>query len=203
MTARDHAALIGVVLAGGASRRMGTDKALVEVAGVPMISRVAAALEQVVGGGILVSGREGRMLGYECVPDRQPGFSGPLVGVATVMERAEPSQALVVVGVDHPFVRGQTLRSLAARFDGERVVVPVADDVRQVTVAIYPASLAGQSQATLEEGGSLQTLLDAVPVDEVAEADWREWGEDGRSWFGADTVEAVATGLAAYGSPLQ
>jgi molybdopterin-guanine dinucleotide biosynthesis protein A len=203
VTARDHAALIGVVLAGGASRRMGTDKALVEVAGVPMISRVAAALEQVVGGGILVSGREGRMLGYECVPDRQPGFSGPLVGVATVMERAEPSQALVVVGVDHPFVRGQTLRSLAARFDGERVVVPVADDVRQVTVAIYPASLAGQSQATLEEGGSLQTLLDAVPVDEVAEADWREWGEDGRSWFGADTVEAVATGLAAYGSPLQ
>ncbi|MEE9228776.1 MAG: molybdenum cofactor guanylyltransferase [Acidimicrobiia bacterium] len=203
MTARDRAALIGVVLAGGASRRMGTDKALVEVAGVPMISRVATALEQAAEGGILISGREGRMLGYECVPDQQTGFAGPLVGVATVMERAEPSQALVVVGVDHPFVRGPTLRSLAARFDGERVVVPVADDVRQVTVAIYPASLAGQSQATLKEGGSLQTLLDAVPVDEVAEADWREWGEDGRSWFGADTVEAVAAGLAAYGSPLQ
>ena len=36
--------LVGVVLTGGASRRMGRTKALVEIDGVPMAARVAAAL---------------------------------------------------------------------------------------------------------------------------------------------------------------
>ena len=36
----------GAVLCGGASRRMGTDKAFVEVGGQPMAERVAAALEE-------------------------------------------------------------------------------------------------------------------------------------------------------------
>ncbi len=196
-------AAIGVVLAGGASSRMGTDKALVEVAGVPMIAWVVTALERVATAGLLISGREGRMVGYECVPDKHKGFSGPLAGVATVMARAEASQPLVVVGVDHPFVRGPTLQSLVARFDGERVVVPVAAEIRQVTVALYPPSLAEHALTTLNQGGSLQSLLDAVPVDAVPESEWREWGEDGRSWFSVDSAEAVAAGLAAYRLPLE
>ena len=36
--------LIGAVLCGGASRRMGTDKAFIEIDGVPMARRVASAL---------------------------------------------------------------------------------------------------------------------------------------------------------------
>lgn len=192
---------IGVVLAGGASSRMGADKAFVEVADVPMISWVVRALEQVVAGGILISGREGTVLGYPGIPDRYGDHAGPLAGLATILERAQPTQSLVVVAVDHPFVRTETLQGLVRRFDGSRAVVPVADGIRQVTVAVYAGSLAGTAAAAVADGGSLQSLLDHVGVDEVAAADWQEWGEDGRSWFSVDSVEAVADGLEAFGPP--
>ena len=194
---------MGVVLAGGASSRMGADKALVLVAGVPMIAWVVTALESVTADGILISGREGRMVGYECVPDRYPEFSGPLAGLATIMEWAEPVQPLVVVAVDHPFVRAATLAALVDRLDGVRAVVPVADGIRQVTVAVYPPSILDEARSALKQGGSLQTLLDEVPVDEVSPDEWREWGEDGRSWFSVDTVDAATAGLASYGLPFE
>ena len=196
---------LGVVLAGGKSSRMGTDKALVEVAGIPMIAWVVTALESV-SSGILVAGREGRMVGYECVPDRDSeagSVAGPLAGLVTVIERVQPPQSLVVVAVDHPFVKRATLGALVERFDGGRVVVPIADGVRQVTVAVYPASIRREAEAQLVDGGSLQTLLDEVEVDEVDEEEWRRWGEDGRSWFGVDKPDDVAAGLTSFGLPIE
>jgi molybdopterin-guanine dinucleotide biosynthesis protein A len=77
----------GAVLMGGASRRMGRDKALVEVDGLPMASRVAAALTAAgcrsavaVGGDAAVHAR----LGLSSVPDRWPG-EGPLGAIVTVL----------------------------------------------------------------------------------------------------------------------
>ncbi len=76
--------VVGAVLAGGASRRMGTDKALVAVDGVPMARRVADAL--LAGGAsavVLVGGDPSwsETLGLVVVPDRWPG-EGPLGGIA-------------------------------------------------------------------------------------------------------------------------
>lgn len=193
----------GVVLAGGSSSRMGTDKALVEVAGVPMIAWVVTALESACGN-IFISGRQGRMVGYECVPDAPSAIAGPLAGLVTIMNRVESSEpGLVAVAVDHPFVRRATLERLVDHYDGTRVVTPVADEVRQVTVAVYPPSIRAVAQEVLEEGGSLQTLLDHVEVQEVSEEEWRQWGEDGRSWFSVDSADAVTTGLASYGLPFE
>ena len=48
--------MIGVVLAGGESKRMGSDKALLEVGGRAMIDWVADALDRVCGR-VVVSGR--------------------------------------------------------------------------------------------------------------------------------------------------
>ena len=63
---------VGVVFAGGFSSRMGTDKALVEVSGRPMIEWVADALSAVCDS-VVVAGREGHLAGYRCIPDAWPG----------------------------------------------------------------------------------------------------------------------------------
>ncbi len=192
-----------MVFAGGSSSRMGTDKALVEVAGVPMIAWVVTALESACGN-IIISGRQGRMVGYECVPDDPSDVAGPLAGLVTIVNRIESSElGLVAVAVDHPFVRRATLERLVERYDGTKVVVPVADDIRQVTVAVYPPSIGSVAQEVLGDGGSLQTLLDRAEVDEVFESEWRQWGEDGRSWFSVDSSAAVSAGLASYGLPFE
>lgn len=191
-------AAAGVILAGGASTRMGTDKALVEVGGVAMVERVGAVLEQTVPGAVVVQGRSGTLGGYPCRSDDVPG-GGPLAGVVTALGYHPPGSPLVVVGVDHPFVRTETLQGLLTHAAPGRAVVAVVDGIRQVTVAVYDAGLVAAARRALAEGGSLQTLHDAVDSRLVDEAEWRAWGEDGRSWFSVDSPEDVHAGWARFG----
>jgi molybdopterin-guanine dinucleotide biosynthesis protein A len=79
-------------------------------------------------------------------------------------------------------------------------VVPIADGTRQVLCAVYRedcldplTELVGADPAP-----SLQTLLDTLPFRAVLEAEWRGWGEDGRSWRSIDTPEQLAALDAAF-----
>jgi molybdopterin-guanine dinucleotide biosynthesis protein A len=181
--------VIGVVLAGGAGTRMGQDKAEVVVADRPMLSWVIAALESVVDR-VIISGRSGAWNGHAGLPDPE-GVAGPLAGLAAGLRLGEP---VLLVAVDQPWVRAATLAKLAAI--GE-TVVPVHDEIRQVTCAVYYPGLLKSA----EQAGSLQGLMDLDQPLEVTEPVWRSWGEDGRSWFSVDRPEDIATGLERYGVP--
>ena len=85
--------VFGAVLCGGASSRMGIDKATIPVAGVAMARRVADALVaagcspiSAIGGDPAELGR----LGLECVVDRYPG-NGPLGGILTALAVQAPA----------------------------------------------------------------------------------------------------------------
>jgi molybdenum cofactor guanylyltransferase len=83
----DPPAFAGAVLCGGASRRMGTDKALVEIDGTPMAVRVARALAAAGARRVIAVGGDARALaaaGLEVVSDLEPG-AGPLGGVVTAL----------------------------------------------------------------------------------------------------------------------
>ena len=78
---------MGAVLAGGASSRMGTDKAFIEIDGVPMVMRAARTLRAAGAAPTLaVGGDHHRLnaLGLDAVEDRYPG-EGPLGGVITAL----------------------------------------------------------------------------------------------------------------------
>jgi molybdenum cofactor guanylyltransferase len=93
------------VLAGGASRRMGVDKATVQIDDRPMVARVAGALEDA--GSlrtVVVGGDRATMtgLGLVHVADRWPG-AGPLGGIATALAElagGEEGQVVVVLACD-------------------------------------------------------------------------------------------------------
>lgn len=192
--------ILGAILAGGASRRMGRDKAMVEVAGRSMLERVGEALS-VVTDRVVVAGREGTVSGYRGVPDLVDGPVGPLAGLAAALDEAARvgAEAVLAVAVDQPFVRAETLRRLTGEFDG-RAVVPEADGVRQVTCALYPAAWQEQAAVELGAGGSLQSLLDRMAFRPVPQDTWAGWGEDSRSWFSVDDPAALERGLERYGS---
>ena len=85
--------LVGAVLAGGASTRMGSDKAFIEIEGVPMVARAAAALTAAGVAGVLVVGGDAARLGelgLLAVGDRHPG-EGPLGGVITALGALDSS----------------------------------------------------------------------------------------------------------------
>lgn len=118
-------------------------------------------------------------------------MAGPLAGLAAGLRLGEP---VLLVAVDQPWVRTTTLAKLASISE---TVVPVHDEIRQVTCAVYYPVLA----ESVEQAGSLQGLLDLVPPLEVTEPVWRSWGEDGRSWFSVDRPEDIEIGLEKYGRP--
>ncbi len=169
---------------------MGTDKAEVEVDGQAMLRRVASALQAVLPRIVLLgSEREG----MECWPDDLPA-RGPLGGIASALSRMEEDHVLVVA-VDQPFVRIETLARLG-ELTSDMPVVPVdALGVRQVTCAIYPKTIAAVAMEEAKADGSMQTLLDRVSFRAVTPETWSLWGEDGRSWFSVDTPASLEEGI--------
>lgn len=174
---------------------MGRDKADVAVTGETMLERVAQAIGPVVGRTVLLGPDRP---GWECWPDAFHA-QGPLAGIATALARTT-SDRVLLVAVDQPFLRTETLRSLAAT-ESELPVVPVdSEGTRQVTCAVYPVSIAEAAADEASAGGSIQTLLDRVSFEPVSPKLWQQWGEDGRSWFSIDDEEALEAGLARYGT---
>ena len=93
----------GAVLTGGASRRMGRDKALLDVGGVPLALRVASVLGAAGAARVLAVGGDGhalRALGLEWCPDDHPG-EGPLGGILTALGSAS-TDVVAVVATDLP-----------------------------------------------------------------------------------------------------
>lgn len=187
--------LLGAILTGGGSTRMGRDKADVPVGGKPMLERVASAVETVADRVVLLGPeREG----WECWPDSVHA-QGPLAGIATALSRTEADR-VGVVAVDHPFVTSSLLRHLVA-LEADIPVVPVDETgARQVTCAIYPAAVGGAAVDEARSGGSIQTLLDRISFRPVTPEEWMGWGEDGRSWFSVDDEQSRADAEARFAS---
>lgn len=186
---------LGVVLAGGRSRRMGKDKAEVLLEGRTLLGWVFAALSQVVSE-VLVVGREAAG-GIPSIPDAVPGGRGPSAGIVTALMEAGGSPILVV-GVDQPWVRPATL---AALLDVQPQPAIPSDGYLQVTCATYPARSLPILDEAARRQGSLQPTIPRLGGTAIPPGQWRSWDEDGRSWFSVDTPEALSRGLKRYGPP--
>lgn len=170
---------------------MGRDKALVDADGVPMLRRVTGVGRSV--GDVVVVGRVPSD-GIDGIPDLRVGTLGPLAGLEAALVHAE-GRDVILVAVDQPFVRADTLSRLhQTRGDA---VVPVDGGWQQVTCAVYREACLPIVRAALDDGElSILAILDRMATITLVEQDeWGSWGEDGRSWFSVDTPEALAAGV--------
>src|SRR5262245_9558920 len=97
----------GFVLAGGKSRRMGRDKALLDWNGRPLVTHMVDLL--------LTVAHPVQVVGRSPLPDRLPGL-GPLSGIATGLE-ATFTDANLFVAVDLPFLTHEFLKYLRTRLE--------------------------------------------------------------------------------------
>jgi molybdopterin-guanine dinucleotide biosynthesis protein A len=153
--------LTAVLLAGGESRRMGRDKAMIEFEGQPLWKRQLEVLGAIGPEKIFVSARtkpswlpEHAVLLLDDSPSR-----GPLSGLTKALAVMRTTH-LITLAVDMPFMTsGQldVLRELAAEGRG---VVPVIGERAEPLAAIYPAEAAADFAAALAANDfSLQTLI--------------------------------------------
>lgn len=128
------AELAAVVLAGGRGRRMGgADKGLVDYRGRPLIEWVVAALAPQVGELVISANRNLDVYaayGRRVLPDRLPGFPGPLAGVLAALD-AVTADWLLVAPCDTPHLPADLAACLldAALRDKAPLAV-AADDAR-------------------------------------------------------------------------
>ena len=99
----------GYVLAGGASSRMGTDKALIELGGRPLVELAVAKLQQLCREVRVLSSKPELACYAPLVPDVHPGC-GPLSGIEAALAHSRWEWNLIVP-VDLPFVPVTFLRS--------------------------------------------------------------------------------------------
>lgn len=173
---------------------MGTDKAQVTIEGETLLARVAG-VASAVGGVVVVGGPPTQ--GLERIPDLRSGRLGPLAGLEAALVHGG-GRDVILVGVDQPFVRAETLRRLS-EIAGD-AVVPIDDGWEQVTCAVYrdPCLPAIKEALDAAEDLAIITVLGRVGTTRVGPPEWGAWGEDGRSWYSVDTPEALTAGVARY-----
>jgi molybdopterin-guanine dinucleotide biosynthesis protein A len=110
---------IGVVLAGGRGRRIGGDKAVVSLAGRPLLSYPIGAMLGALDDVVVVAKPSTMLppLGDVAVWEEPEQPSHPLVGIAEALRRADGRWVLVCAG-DMPFVPVALLASLASLAGG-------------------------------------------------------------------------------------
>jgi len=177
---------------------MGTDKADVAVAGKAMADWVLAALGRVCDR-VVVAGRVEGIGPVEGIPDPFEDRRGPLAGLVAALERE--AAPVLVVATDQPWARTATLERLAEMVDDLPVVPIGRDGSRQTTCAVYPPGILSVALDELLAGSSIQAVLDRTAFTPVHPDTWLAWGEDGRSWYSADTPDAIEHGLKVYGPP--
>ncbi|MET0292863.1 MAG: NTP transferase domain-containing protein [Steroidobacteraceae bacterium] len=143
----------GLVLAGGRSRRMASDKALLPYAGETQLDRAMALLAKL-GIPAFVSVRPDQM--DEPVRARHPQIvdriadAGPVAGILAALESA-PDSAWLVIACDLPFLDERTLRHLIAHRDASRLATAYRsahDGLPEPLCALYePASRESLSAA--------------------------------------------------------
>lgn len=129
-----------VLLAGGKSTRMGTDKAALVVSGERLWQRQWSKLEEIGATERFVSGRSDgpwSAAGIKAVLDRVPD-AGPLAGLVSALHRARHPW-LLVLAVDLPDVSSDLLRQLVHRaIISGTGQVPALGDWLQPLAAVYP-----------------------------------------------------------------
>ncbi len=164
----------GIIIAGGASRRLGTNKALEHIGGKALIERVIDSLVPLTSEVLVVVARRKQAAALHLpsrlrvVTDRYPG-RGSLGGIFTGLEAsAEPCS--LVVACDMPFLNRDLLRHLIGQSANVDAVVPRLKGQPEPLHALYSKLCLVPMQRRLEAGDlKIASLFETMRVRYVDE----------------------------------
>jgi len=172
---------LGAIIAGGASSRFGTPKALAEVDGRRIIDRVASTLAAAVPTSVLIANDPviADALPLESRPDVVTG-AGALGGVLTAALWAQETSFdwVLAVACDMPFIETALLELLVVRTAEARtadLIVPASNGPRGVEplCAAYRTTCIAPIRASIERGDTRmigfhrEIRVSTIPLDEV------------------------------------
>jgi molybdopterin-guanine dinucleotide biosynthesis protein A len=158
---------VGVVLAGGKGRRLGGDKAIVELEGRALVHYPLEALHEVCDDVVVVAKRDTILPPLSGIADlwiEPDAPRHPLAGVTHAL-RLAAGRPILVVAVDLPLMDAATLRAImtAELGSGDVAVVPRVHGRLQPLSALYtPRALPGL--ADFDDGARTAEVVEALGV---------------------------------------
>lgn len=183
----------GIILAGGASNRMGVDKRFLHIRDKPLILWVLEHLRPLVDEVIIAALEPARFdgLGARIVTDVYPG-QGVLAGVHAGLAAARGEWAFVVAG-DMPLLNPSLLQAMAhlAQESEADIIVPQWQGGLEPLHALYrPSVCAPAAEAALQAGKRrIVAFYPDVRVHIMPQADVAQWDPEGHSFFNVNTPE--------------
>lgn len=192
--------ITGIVLAGGMSSRMGTNKAELLIEGQTVVQRITSEMGTVASR-VIISAQDAEAYAYtglEIVADLHPR-QGPLAGLYAGL-RASRTEWNLVCACDMPLLHAGVFRALAAcipeQSPEERIhkeqsqhyeedakhlqaIVPRVDGRLQPLAAIYHISVLPALEARLQQQDlRVQDWLKAMHVYEISSSPAHGWEQD-------------------------
>ena len=185
-----------IILAGGRSTRMGSNKAFLPLPGkdrLTFIEQLVSTLTPLCAETILVArdaadAANYTLPGVQIVTDRIPD-QGPLMGLYSGLSAIHTQRALVVA-VDMPFILPALVTFLLTQPRSGSLLVPLVNNVPQVLLALYPRAILPLIEQLLQQGRhDPRSLLRVTPVQYIEEAQLRSVDPELRSFTNVNTPE--------------
>ena len=190
----------GFSLAGGASSRMGRDKALLELGGVPLVVRAVRLLEPLVESpAVIALPARFNGLGLRVIADEKPGL-GPLGGIATALRITVHSWNLIVA-CDLPYLTADWLSYLIERAISSRddAVLPVSDGGPEPLCAMYhQRALAAIAPALARGVRKITDGLTGLAILQIAPLEVKAFDSGGQLFKNINSVEEYEAARAAF-----
>ncbi len=166
-----------IVLAGGSSRRMQWDKALLSVPDGTIIEHILEQLkdhfDEVL---ISVSGKEKfAFLDHRLIVDEKPG-AGPMMGIKTALQSSR-NEKNFVIACDIPDIDHSFLRKLIREAEFSDITLPISQTGRlEPLFAVYAKAVIPEMERLLDED-----VLSLLPLYERCHVRYVPMGEN--TWF--------------------
>lgn len=182
-----------VILAGGASKRYGQNKALIEINGAPLIDHIAEQMKNIFTRVILVTNqkKDFEYLELPMVEDIIKGL-GPIGGIYTGLSSIT-EQAGFFVACDMPLLHKGLIRYMVENIYNHEAVVPSIGKFFEPLHALYARSCLGPIKALIDDKRyQVRRLYDYVSVRYVKEDEIRTFSSPADIFLNINTPEEFA-----------
>ena len=183
----------GVILSGGKSIRMGENKALIKIHGVPIINRILDLFKELFQEHIIVTNQEDIFRDFnskiylDLIPDK-----GALGGLYTGIFFSTFDYSFCVA-CDMPFIKKSLVDYLIKNVEDEDVIVPRTKDGLQPLHAIYSKKCLDPIKSAIDEGKfKIMDFYDLVKVKIVEESGFLSLDPLRESFINVNTPEELS-----------
>lgn len=178
----------GIILAGGENRRMGADKAFLEIDGRPMVEHILALFAGLFRKTIIVTNTPDRYRSYgaELVGDAL-AVRGPLTGIYSGLRRSGDEYNFIAA-CDMPFLNRHLIAYMGEVSRGHDAVVPLVNGLPEPLHAIYSKRTLSTIESYIRSGERrIYRIFDRLDVRYLADEEIRRFDPDRRSFRNINT----------------